>query len=221
MGRQQGGDTMEYALLAVLLIILISITKHQNINQANKILKWLRDDKYFILNDLLGINNIVISEYGVFIINFQECKGDVYGEEYSYQWVRKTRSHQQPITNPVRKTLEAMQILQNKLQLPKNIFIPIVVYPLTVGIYTQTDTKVIYTSKLLSYIRSFQTPVLTIQEAMEIYNELLTLNNSTDPRYIGICPFCGGVLIYNNKIQCKVCKEVFNETKNNITDIIN
>ena len=108
-----------------------------------------------------------------------------------------------------------------KINLMKNIFIPIVVYPLTAGIYAQTDTKVMYTSKLLSYIRSFQTPVLTIQEAMDIYNELLTLNNSTDPRYIGICPFCGGVLIYNNKIQCKSCKEVFNETKNNIADIIN
>lgn len=217
---------MEYGLLIALLIIFYILFRNKKVSPTTKMLKWLRDDKYYLLNNIHishgdKPDHIVVSEYGIFIINSQECEGDIYGEEHSYQWTVKTRGHSQPITNPVRKTTEAAQVLQSQLQLPKNIFIPIVVYPLTAGIYTQTETTVIYTSKLLSYIRSFQTPVLTTQEAMEIYNELLPLNNSTNPHYIGICPYCGGVLIYNNKIQCKVCKEVFNETKNNIADIIN
>lgn len=216
---------MEYSLLIVLAGILLILLRSNKVKHTTKILRWLRDDKYFLINNInlrdKQIDHVVVSEYGIFVINYQECEGEICGEEHSYQWTKIYRGIQREIDNPVRETSECIQILHNKLKLSKNIFIPIVVYPLTAGIYTQTDTKVIYTSKLLSYIRSFQTPVLTIQEAMEIYNELLTLNNSTDPRYIGICPDCRGVLIYNNKIQCKSCKEVFNETKNNIADIIN
>lgn len=61
------------------------------------------------------IEHIVISRYGLFIVNVEDRAGKIIGEEPDELWVEEKRSGKEEFDNPTRQNLMALRLLREKL----------------------------------------------------------------------------------------------------------
>ena len=72
-------------------------------------LKLLSSDQYKIINDLLisshghtsQIDHVVVSEYGIFVIETKNYQGWIYGGNYSEYWTQNIFGHKYELRNPI------------------------------------------------------------------------------------------------------------------------
>jgi hypothetical protein len=192
---------------------------------ANKLDK-LPKDKYRVLNDVMlrtqngtsQIDHIVVSVYGVFVIETKFYQGWIYGGENSEYWTQNIYGNKRSFYNPILQNAGHVRVLQRALKDFGDLFI----YPI-VTFSGQADLKVnvsnacvIYWNQILTTIRHFTKERLTWKQVNEICNYLdsIKLNtkeketlrehgrdihNAKEKKYdalsSGRCPRCGGALI--------------------------
>lgn len=190
-----------------------------------KLLRKLPEDEYIVLNDLLfrndqyttQIDHIVISIYGIFIIETKNYKGWIYGDTLKEKWTQNIWGHKYNFYNPLFQNNKHVNFLIRKFKAIRdcqlNIY-PIVVFIGTPQLYINNCDSLIYLHELETYITSFTNVVMTIQDCRYIATILETENivdksereihnnNVVANKFIyeeklrqNICPRCGGDLI--------------------------
>ena len=99
-------------------------------------LEKLPKDEYIILNDLLisnyintyQIDHVVISKYGIFVIETKNYNGLIVGKEYSDKWVQYLGKSKYYLYNPLYQNYGHIKVLQSMLNLGKNSFISIICF---------------------------------------------------------------------------------------------
>ena len=196
--------------------------------RALKNLKTLPGDKYFLLNDLLlktdegtsQIDHIVVSVYGIFIIEIKNYQGLIYGSEHSYNWTQNIYGNKTSFKNPIHQNYAHVTATEKALSSFGSFPIKsIVAFSEKSKLNIETkDTPVIYIREIATYIKSLSTvEEISVELAKEIF-ETLRENNIVDKKerkkhikeaknkqYLnkvkieqGICPYCGGNLIVKN-----------------------
>lgn len=190
--------------------------------EVSTILATLSKNKYSVLNNITlpskygttQIDHIVVSIYGIFVIETKNYKGLIYGGENAEKWTKNMWGTKYEFRNPLKQNYGHVKTLQQILNLPMSSFIPIVVFSNSADISVQTDKTVINLIHLRSAITRFETIIYT-QEQVEIfcsqikqasieekglsqrhvanvqsivYNRQQAINN-------GICPQCGCRLV--------------------------
>lgn len=210
-----------FTLLVLLLRLLPSKGKVGE-KQVASILKKLPEDEYKVINDLLlssgghstQIDHIVVSVYGVFVIETKFYNGRIYGGENSEYWTQNIYGNKYKFRNPIQQNQGHIRALRFLLKKYGNIpFISIVAFSRQASLGVDSHTSVIYWDEILSVIRQNENQVLTKSQVWDIYDCLLA-NNSEDKKakeeHIynvrhnelkrdiavenGICPKCGGNL---------------------------
>ena len=72
-------------------------------------LKRLAEEEYKVINDLMlptsygttQIDHVVVSRYGIFVIETKNYKGNIYGSKNAERWVQYTRHNQYSMLNPI------------------------------------------------------------------------------------------------------------------------
>ena len=158
-------------------------------------LGWLPDE-YFVINDLMvnrgngytsQIDHVVVSKYGVFVIETKNISGHIYGNEYSPKWKRYWKawyygvehSNELEFDNPILQNeahIKALsQIIGNRVT-----YIPIIAFSTNGELHVSVEhTHVIYSSQVRRLIRSYREPVMSYEQAQKIYENLVA-NNITD-----------------------------------------
>ncbi|MCR5386644.1 MAG: NERD domain-containing protein [Treponema sp.] len=190
------------------------------------ILNLLPSEKYTIVNDLLirtsygstQIDHVVLSEYGIFIIETKNYKGWIYGGENSEQWTKNVYGHKYYFRNPLKQNYAHEKALKEILNITNpRAFVPIVVFSNAASIRVNSTRAVINSRKLLGYIKSFQTTVLDSELVGEYTSKLYSYTGYTKEErkehvsFIkteayerdnkiqnNICPRCGGNLVPRN-----------------------
>lgn len=193
-------------------------------------------DKYYTINNLLlpvngssvQIDHVVVSVFGVFVIETKNYKGVIFGDKDSENWDHNVYGIKYQFRNPVLQNLGHLGALKYTLRRNDDIFIPIVVFSgdcvLRVNAF---DNIVVTLPDLKDRILSFDRQVLSIDEANQIVAALLHANISSrenDRKHIeevkrkaedaeksirsGICPRCGAELVmktegYQTFMVCK------------------
>ena len=207
-------------------------------NRVKSKLSWLNSKEYFIINDLLfrknngltiQIDHVVVSPYGVFVIETKNISGYIYGSETSNQWLRRWKGYARggrykedelSFDNPIRQNEVHIDALSERLgrglQIP---YYSIIVFSPEATLKVKTSQQnVIYWSELRDYIYRFKEPVMSVEEAQNVYENIVALN-VTDPKVRnmhaasanarkknyeieseaavsnGKCPRCGGNLV--------------------------
>lgn len=132
----------------------------------------LEKSRYTVLNDItipsgggtIHIDHIVVSRFGVFVIESQYARGWVSGGPSQdrwkqYRWGRFTR-----FDNPVHRNILQVESLARALQIPLKIFHPIVVMVGQKGFQTDMPEKVVEAEKLIGYMRKKAQPLLDEQQ---------------------------------------------------------
>ena len=168
--------------------------------RAHKVLEQLSED-YTILDDVVFITNrgttqidhIVVSKYGVFVIETKNYRGDIYGNDNREQWTQlivtdvtysksiKTYTYvtKNRFYNPVKQSeAHAYAVKKQLTEWPYLKVVPIVVFVGDAVLKeVHSSHHVVYEHELLDIIRSYTTIYLRDEEVQKVV-ERLSLRNA-------------------------------------------
>jgi hypothetical protein len=190
-------------------------------NKVAGILSKLPTSEYFVMNDITiqnergstQIEHIVISAYGVFVIETKNFSGWIMGGEKSDQWIKNVYGHKYYFYNPIRQNYGHISALARTLLVPKDCFVSIVAFPYKADIKVHTSEHVVYFRDVIPTILSYSKKRFSVSEVDKMANQLLSLqlnskeqkkehiqyakdkkNFSKSALQQGICPYCGALL---------------------------
>ncbi|WP_319560284.1 NERD domain-containing protein [Marispirochaeta sp.] len=136
----------------------------------------LHDVKLPMNADITQIDHIVISRYGIFVIETKNYKGWIFGELHQKKWVKTLYNAKYEFQNPLHQNYKHIKAIESLLSIPLEKVFSIVVFVGDSEFKTVMPINVIELPELLSYIRSFQDSLFTQEEVIK-YNEMI-INNS-------------------------------------------
>ena len=186
-------------LIVFVIIWRVWISKPENIGKVGekrvaRKLNWLSSE-YTTINDVLfptkygttQIDHIVVSPYGIFIIETKNYKGWIFGHQDSEEWKqsllgRKTlwgwSSEQHKFRNPIRQNLAHFRAVKAILKdIGDFTIIPIVVFSDRAELNITTPNHIVVNwSNLRSVIKSYKTPCISCENIERIINRLSSAN---------------------------------------------
>lgn len=189
-----------------------------------KRLRKLNKKEYRVYNDIyikLGekttqIDHLVISIYGIFVIETKNYNGWIHGSEKSEYWTQSIYGNKTKFRNPIKQNWAHIYFLKNCLPTYKTeVFHPITVFTGRARLkYIYTTVPVIYKHKLLKTIKQTILPCLTFDQVEDIHNQIRKCvidkkrGRKAHKKYVRrniqqrkkdtdslICPNCGGSLV--------------------------
>ncbi|NLO09111.1 MAG: NERD domain-containing protein [Clostridiales bacterium] len=179
-------------------------------------------DQYKILNNIMlrteygttQIDHIVVSVYGIFVIETKNYKGWITGNEYADQWTKNMYGKKYRFRNPLKQNYAHVKALVATLDIPEDKFIPIVVFSINSDIKVKTSKPVVYTGQLGRTIKSYSDIKFTEHELDGIVTKIRlanVTNKDAKKEHVnqirtkvrdnnlkiaqGVCPKCGGRLV--------------------------
>ena len=144
------------------------------------------DDVHLLLGeDIVQIDNIVVSTYGIFIIEANAHAGDIYGKPSLNKWTQTIGYHEKyKMSNPV-KTVQHLERALHKLigdQL-KGEIVPFVAFPFAKQLNVDQRDMIGKPWQVIEKLRSFDTEIYNHAERMSIVETIKTAN-IVDPKIL-------------------------------------
>jgi transposase-like protein len=186
-------------------------------------LSMLDSSKYKVINNVVlsghgktaQIDHLVISNYGIFVIETKNYKGWIVGGENSEYWTQIIYKWRKKFYNPIRQNAGHVQALRNNLQeFPNLQFISIIIFSNRATIKVRTNTAVIHPRQLLKFIGNYSEGNLSdgIKEGVfEKINSINLKGNYNKSQHIALiqqtvkkreesvqqkkCPQCGASIV--------------------------
>lgn len=211
--------------LALLILALVLIIVRPIINgiigemAVALVLKFLSKRDYKILNNVKlycdghksQIDHIIISQYGIFVLETKNYKGWILGSEYSYYWTQVIYKKKKRLYNPIRQNHGHVKALKHHLSAYPHIkYIPIVVFTWKSTLKVRTSSEVVKIFSLIRTIKRHKQIVLSEFLKNEIFEIIKSKNGRkseqsihkpterTSKRYVEKCPSCSGALALKN-----------------------
>jgi len=154
------------------------------------------------------IDHIIVSIYGLFVIETKNMKGWIFGSQDQKNWTQKIYNHTNTFQNPLYQNYKHVKVLQNLLNLNDNQIFSIIVFIGEGEFKTPMPPNVTRGGEYLSYIESYKKQCLSSDEVKQIIsiiqNNRKIQGRQTDTEHIknlkfrhnnsSICPKCGGEL---------------------------
>ncbi|HKG06833.1 MAG TPA: NERD domain-containing protein [Pedobacter sp.] len=167
--------------------------------------------RYKVINNLVlengdrtsQIDHLIVSDYGLFVIETKNLKGWIFGFENSEYWTQVIYKRKEYIYNPIRQNRGHIMALRQALsRFPRVTIIPIVVFSSSSTLKVKTTSEVIYSSELLQTVRDYSDITLSLASKMIIFETLCSANISHR---------------FNRKAHIKSIKQRINERRNLIS----
>ena len=157
------------------------------------ILSQLPSSEYSVINDITiqnkngstQIDHVIISVYGIFVIETKNISGYIYGRESSKKWKRIwrgwyygiMRSDEMVFDNPILQNEAHIKALAEIVGTNNVKYISIVAFTSNATLrVTSKHNYVVYTSQVRRLIRSFSEPIMSLEQVKHIYYILSSIN---------------------------------------------
>ena len=141
-------------------------------------------NEYISLNDILikssngntsQIDELVLSEYGIFIIETKNYKGWIFGNEKSENWTQVIFKEKHTFRNPIKQNWSHVYALKNVLsEFPNIHYFPIVVFTGDATLKgIESTVPVIYSNRLNSTIKNLSSEKCLSQTEVEKIKSIL------------------------------------------------
>ncbi len=206
-----------FAVCGIVVVLVIVLRKNgitrNNIRgnvgewQVANVLRQLNPEQFVVLNDIMfekqktaaneiattQIDHIVVSIYGIFVIETKNYAGKIYGTEKSPKWQYYSHGNKYEFYNPLRQNYKHTKTLQDLLMRNAQaigimgvdfLIYPIVAFSGNAEIRVQvTGADVVYFGNVPQAIYSHcSQPVLTKQQVDNIVNCILYHNVNSDEK---------------------------------------
>jgi len=158
------------------------------------------------------IDHIIVSKYGIFVIETKNMKGWIFGDENQKTWTQKIYKHTNKFQNPLHQNYKHTKTLETLLKIDKNKIFSIITFVGDSTFKTEMPLNVTYAGGFIKFINSKTMKLLSEQEVINI-NLLITekrLSNTlrTHVEHVqhvkdivqekekkNLCPRCGNTLV--------------------------
>ncbi|MBU3110170.1 NERD domain-containing protein [Clostridium lacusfryxellense] len=190
------------------------------------LLSGLDKTKYKLINNIMlrvgdkttQIDHVIVSNYGIFVIETKNYKGWIIGNEFNDNWKQVIYKRKEKLQNPIKQNYGHIQALKEILNDFGDInYISIVAFTTRAELKVTSKTDVVYTINLPKTIKKYMSENITDLVKEDVYAKLISLNvDSKETRKThvkaihktlakkdikvnrDICPKCGGKLILRN-----------------------
>jgi restriction system protein len=158
-------------------------------------------------NGTTQIDHVLVSVFGIFVIETKNMQGWLFGGEKDSTWCQSIYGHKNRFQNPLRQNYRHIECLAEFLKLERQFFHSVVFFIGECEFKTTMPPNVLC-SGLGSYINSFNTPALTQRQVTDIEGKLRALKAtsrltksehlaSLNRRHAStdVCPRCGGRIV--------------------------
>lgn len=217
-------------LIIVSLFFLVIIWRRSKGKRGERhvaiLLSLLPKKQYRVINDLLlqsgghstQIDHVVVSVYGIFVIETKYYQGWIYGGETSEYWTQNIYGHKYQLSNPLLQNQGHCRAIARLIGDMGSIPIHnIVAFSRQASLRVDRSLPVMYWKRVVPFIKRFKQPLMTEVQASEVYNILLSANvtdKKARKQHVssvkhnqarrdtlvseGRCPRCGGSLVLRN-----------------------
>jgi restriction system protein len=180
----------------------------------------LNRDKYHVLRNVTlptadgttQIDHIIVSEYGVFVIETKNMKGWIFGGTHQKTWTQKIFKHTNKFQNPLHQNYKHVETLKSILELSDQQVFSVVVFVGSSTFKTDMPENVIEGSGLIKYIKSKDQQVILSSDVQMIVSKIeaerLASSRETTKAHINhvkeiveekqngnSCPKCGSPMV--------------------------
>ena len=143
--------------------------------------KWLLDkNEYHLIKNVTlptpggttQIDHIIISVYGIFVIETKNMKGWIFGKENQQTWTQKIYRHSSKFQNPLHQNYKHVKNIEQLLGLNDNQVHSLVVFVGDSTFKTEMPENVTYGAGYARYIKSKKQPVLSPTEVSAIITKI-------------------------------------------------
>ena len=184
-------------------------------------------DEYRILNDIYlplpdgtttQIDHIVVSQYGVFVVETKTYSGWIFGDEKSKEWTQSIYRKKSRFQNPMRQNYKHICALADNLGIDKSYFRGVVAFTGDCTFKTDMPEGVVYSRRAAEYIRGFGQPIIKAEQVGEVASVIAewqgTLSegqirghvDNLKKRHSAVregdaprCPYCGGEMVLRKR----------------------
>jgi restriction system protein len=195
------------------------------VNYSAKLL--LDKEKYHLIKNVTlptedgstQIDHIIVSEFGVFVVETKHMKGWIFGSPNKKIWTQKIYEHSNKFKNPLHQNFKHVKTLESLLGLNEQQVHSVIIFVGDSTFKTEMPENVTYGGGYARYIKSKNTPVLTESQVMEIISKIekgrLTPSFKTNREHVRHVKSIVAEKESNNIPSCPKCGSsmVLRETK--------
>lgn len=119
--------------------------------------------EYIVLNDIMIMSNnityqidhVVISKFGIFVIEMKNYFGFIYGDSYKKKWIQKIGKTKRYFYNPIHQNYGHIKALEEKLNLNEKHFISIICFSNQAKINVKGNCNIINLSRINNLIKQY------------------------------------------------------------------
>lgn len=158
------------------------------------------------------IDHIIVSRYGIFVIETKNMKGWIFGNPSQKTWTQKIYRHTNKFQNPLHQNYKHTKTLESCLGLSEAVFFSLIVFVGDSTFKTQMPENVTYAGGYVRFIKSRRNVLLTNDEVSRIVRLIeggrLTPSLETHRQHVknvksnleskrssNLCPKCGSMLV--------------------------
>lgn len=114
------------------------------------------------------IDHVIVSQYGVFVIETKNMKGWIFGSPQQKTWTQKIYRHTNQFQNPLHQNYKHTQTLQSALKIDSEKLFSLVVFVGDSTFKTPMPDNVVYAGSYIQFIASKTEPILSESEVLAI-----------------------------------------------------
>ena len=183
----------------------------------SKVSQWLflNSEYHFFNNVILRLENgstqidhIVVSKFGVFVVETKKMRGWIFGNEHQDEWTQSIYGHKTKFQNPLRQNYKHTKSLADSLGIDHNKIFSLIVFWGDCKFKTKMPDKVL-NNRYTSYIKSkrevlfddFEVGIICrkikdIKDSTSIFSGREHVPNLKETHQVNSnCPKCGGHLL--------------------------
>lgn len=157
------------------------------------------------------IDHIVVSRFGIFVVETKNMRGWIFGRENQPRWTQKFHKTSFKFQNPLRQNYRHVKALEAALDVPAGAIHSVVAFVGDSRFKTPMPASVTRKSGYIRYIKSFRDPVLSEHEVVTAIAKIQSsrlepswkthrehvkrLESRADPAAEKKCPQCGSAMV--------------------------
>ena len=158
------------------------------------------------------IDHIIVSKYGIFVVETKNMKGWIFGSPHQKTWTQKIYKHSSKFQNPLDQNYKHVKTLGGLLALNQQQIFSVVVFVGDSTFKTEMPENVTYGGGYIRFIKSKKQPVLTESEVKDITSKIesgrISPSFKTNRAHVKhvkhivaekemgkACPKCGGAMV--------------------------
>ncbi|MCK5538458.1 MAG: NERD domain-containing protein [Bacteroidales bacterium] len=114
------------------------------------------------------IDHIIVSEFGVFVIETKNMKGWIYGGEKQKTWTQKIYKHTTKFQNPLYQNYKHIKTIESALGIEHSKIFSVIVFVGDSTFKTEMPDNVTYSGGFIKYINSKTDKIISQEEVKKI-----------------------------------------------------